>query len=82
VETIAGTCGIVTAWTKFAKSESSSNILDFLDKVYPNEASQPDYVCIDKACLVLKHAVASGRWDIWAKTTQFIVDAYHYINPI
>jgi hypothetical protein len=80
VETIAGPCGIVQAWTKFAKSESPTNILDFLDRVYPNETSWPDYVCIDKACLLLRHAVASGRWAIWEKTTRFIVDAYHYIN--
>ena len=25
-------------------------------------------------------AVANGSWNIWKKTTHFIVDAYHYIN--
>ena len=51
-ETICTPCGAVIAWAKFAKSESPTNILKFLESVYPDEASWPDY-CIDKACLVL-----------------------------
>jgi hypothetical protein len=80
VETICAPCGVVIAWTKFAKAESPSNILNFLDRVYPTVDLKPDYVCIDKACLVLRHAVASERWDEWKDTTRFIVDSYHYIN--
>jgi hypothetical protein len=80
VETITAACGAVIAWTKFAKAESPSNILDFLDRVYPTAESKPDYICIDKACLVLRHAVASGRWNMWKSTSRFIVDSYHYIN--
>src|ERR1700678_1583273 len=41
---------------------------------------RPDYICIDKACRVLKHIVAQGQWDEWSQTTQFIVDSYHYQN--
>jgi CxC5 like cysteine cluster associated with KDZ transposases/CxC6 like cysteine cluster associated with KDZ transposases len=80
VETICAPCGVVIAWVKFSKSESPTQILDFLDKVYPNPNSRPDYVCIDKGCQLLRHAVASGRWNAWKKTTRFIVDSYHYIN--
>src|SRR5438046_1811604 len=80
VEIICAPCGVVIAWAKFAKAESPTNILDFLERVYPNANSRPDYVCIDKACLVLRHAVASGRWNLWKNTTRFIVDSYHYIN--
>ena len=80
VETICAPCGVVIAWTKFARAESPSNILNFLDKVYPTADLKPDYVCIDKACLVLHHAITSGRWDNWKDTTRFIVDSYHYIN--
>lgn len=69
------------AWTKFAKAESPTNILEFLESVYPTQESRPDYICIDKACLVLRTAIANGSWDeIWKATTRFIVDAYHYIN--
>jgi len=80
VETIVAPCGVVIAWTKFAKSESPTNILNFLGKIYPTEESRPDYICIDKGCQVLATAVANGSWEIWKETTRFIVDAYHYIN--
>ena len=81
VETICAPCGIVIAWAKFAKSESPTNILNFLESVYPTEESHPAYICIDKACLVLRTAISNGSWDAnWKNTTRFIVDAYHYIN--
>ena len=80
VETLCAPCGVVIAWTKFAKAESPTNILGWLDSVYPNAAQRPDYVCIDKACLVLHTAVVNGSWEVWSKTTRFIVDSYHYIN--
>ena len=37
VETICAPCGVVIAWTKFAKSESPTNILNFLGSVYQTE---------------------------------------------
>ena len=73
-------CGVVVAWAKFAKSESESNILAFLNQVYPSIESRPDYICIDKACCVLKHIVAQGQWNTWSETIRLIVDSYHYWN--
>lgn len=81
VETICAPCGVVIAWTKFAKSESPTNILNFLERVFPTAELRPNYICIDKACAVLRTAYANGSWDrIWKHTTRFIVDSYHYIN--
>jgi hypothetical protein len=80
VETMCKPCGVVVAWTKFAKAESETNILKFLETVYPTEESRPQYICIDKACRVLQTSVRTGSWLSWRKTTQFIVDSYHYIN--
>jgi hypothetical protein len=80
VETICAPCGVVIAWAKFAKAESPTNILRFLESVYPTEISQPDYVCIDKGCMVLRTSIANGSWESWKNTTRFIVDSYHYIN--
>ncbi|KAF8229272.1 hypothetical protein L208DRAFT_1482299 [Tricholoma matsutake] len=37
----------------FQKAESPTNILALLEKVFHTEESRPDYICIDKACLVL-----------------------------
>jgi hypothetical protein len=80
VETIVAPCGVVIAWTKFDKSESPTNILNFLDTIYPVTESRPSYVCIDKACVVLRTSIANKSWDKWKQTTRFIVDSYHYAN--
>jgi hypothetical protein len=80
VETICAPCGVIIAWTKFARSESTTNILNFLGSVYPDEESRPDYICIDKACQVLATAVTNGSWETWKRTSRFIVDSYHYNN--
>jgi hypothetical protein len=73
-------CGVVIAWTKFDKAESPTNILKFLEEVFPTEESRPAYICIDKACQVVRTAISNGSWDTWKKTTRFIVDSYHYAN--
>ncbi|KDQ25339.1 hypothetical protein PLEOSDRAFT_1046294 [Pleurotus ostreatus PC15] len=80
VETLCAPCGVVIAWKKFAKSESPTKIVKFLEEVYPTPESKPSYVCIDKACVVLRHIVKQGDWPKWEDTTRFIVDSYHYIN--
>jgi hypothetical protein len=71
---------VVIAWVKFAKSESPANIINFLETVYPTQVSHPQYICIDKACLVLHSAITNGSWETWKKTSHFIVDSYHYIG--
>src|SRR6266498_807848 len=39
VETICAPCGTVIAWTKFAKSESPTKIMNFLSSIYPTRES-------------------------------------------
>jgi len=81
VETICAPCGVVIAWTKFDKSESPTNILNWLGTVYPNPDTRPSYVCIDKACQVLRSVVAPNNpWGDWNESSRFIVDSYHYNN--
>jgi hypothetical protein len=80
VETICAPCGVVIAWAKFANAESPTNILKFLESTYSTEESQPDYICIDKGCMLLHTAIANGSWEMWKKTSRFIVDSYHYTN--
>ncbi|KAF9040623.1 hypothetical protein BJ165DRAFT_1416285 [Panaeolus papilionaceus] len=81
VETICAPCGAVIPWTLFSKAESPTSILEFLADVYPTPEERPDFICIDKACMVLHTAVTNGSWNrLWKNTTRFIVDAYHYIN--
>ena len=80
VEIVCAPCGTVVAWTKLAKSESPTNIMRFLESIYPNQEERPAYICIDKACIVLKHIVANGKFQDWCATTHFIVDSCHYTN--
>ena len=80
VETICAPCGVVVAWSKFTKAESPTNILAFLESVYPEKGKRPQYICIDKACMVLRTCAVNPRWTEWLDTSRFIVDAYHYIN--
>ena len=80
IKTICAPCGIVIAWTKFAKAESPTNILNFLQDIFPTEESHPDYICINKACQVMRTAFNNGSWNTWKKTSHFIVDSYHYTN--
>jgi len=35
----------------------------FLEEVFHTEESKPDYICIDKACNVLKTAIRNGSWE-------------------
>jgi hypothetical protein len=39
VETVCAPCGVVIAWAKFAKSELPTNILAFLETIFPTEES-------------------------------------------
>jgi hypothetical protein len=80
VETICSPCGVVIAWAKFDRAESPTNILQFLADVYPTAESRPDYICIDKACQVLRTAVANGSWEEWKQTSRIICDVFHYEN--
>ena len=80
VETICAPCGVVVAWDKFTKSESPTNILKFLGSVYQDKDKRPAYICIDKACMVLRKCVNDPRLVEWLDTSRFIVDAYHYLN--
>ncbi|KAF8989003.1 hypothetical protein BDQ17DRAFT_1393356 [Cyathus striatus] len=69
VETLCAPCGVVIAWIKLVKSEGASQIMDFLEDIYPTPESRPSY-----------HLITSRNWNIWKATTRFIVDSYHYIN--
>ena len=80
VETICAPCGVVIAWTKFARAESPTNIVNFLTDVYPDKQLRPSYICIDKACLVLRTILANPDYNEWLDTTRLVVDVYHYKN--
>src|SRR5271155_3827286 len=73
VETVCAPCGVVIAWTKFDKSESPTQILKNLESIYQTEESRPDYICIDKTCVVLRTAITNGSWErVWKKTSLLL----------
>ncbi|KAF8999258.1 hypothetical protein BDQ17DRAFT_1391542 [Cyathus striatus] len=80
VETLCAPCGVVIAWTKFMKSESPTEILKFINNVYPTPESHPAYFCIDKACVVLRTVANQEEYHELLETSQFVVDSYHYNN--
>ena len=69
VETICAPCGAVIAWKKFDVAESPKNIMDFLDEVYPDKKTRPAYICIDKACVVLKTVTVNPKYSPWLDTS-------------
>ena len=54
--------------------------MKFLEEVYPTLDSHPQYICINKACKLLRTSINQGSWTEWQQTTRFIVDSYHYSN--
>ncbi|KDQ25433.1 hypothetical protein PLEOSDRAFT_1084987 [Pleurotus ostreatus PC15] len=62
VETICAPCGVVLAWRKFAKSEGVAKILRFLEDVYPNPASRPSYIAIDKGAFNTQACEQLNAW--------------------
>ncbi|KAF8988946.1 hypothetical protein BDQ17DRAFT_1393365 [Cyathus striatus] len=80
VETVCAPCGVVIAWKKFVKSESTANIMELLNMIYPIPDSCPAYICIDKACLVLRSVLKNILYRPWLLNSRFVVDGYHYTN--
>ncbi len=78
IETITHPCGRPIAWSKFYVSESPTNIINMLTELYPDHASRPSFIVIDKACHVLATLSANGAADDWFQTSRFIVDSFHF----
>ena len=75
VQTVCAPYNVI-AQTKFDKSKSLIQILNCLESIYQTEESRPDYICIDKAYVMLHTAITNGSWErVWKETSQFIVDS-------
>ncbi|KAJ7917943.1 hypothetical protein B0H13DRAFT_2231348 [Mycena leptocephala] len=74
-------CGFPIGWGKCYRSESSSQVLAILNRIwadYPD--SKPSFIAYDDACSFLRHIVTQDPNDPWLTTTKLIVDAWHYIG--
>ena len=80
LETVTRPCGCIIAWTKFATSESPTNIVRMLEQIYPTPESRPSYFVIDKACRILAMLHSRGLRGAWFQTSRFLVDVFHFKN--
>ncbi|KAJ7245101.1 hypothetical protein C8J57DRAFT_1725416 [Mycena rebaudengoi] len=74
-------CGCPIGWGKCYRSESSSQVLGIINKIWeahPN--SRPSFLAYDDACNLLRHIVTQNPTSAWLTSTKFIVDAWHYIG--
>lgn len=80
LETVTRPCGCILAWTKFATSESPTNIIRMIEEIFPNPDSRPSYIVIDKACRILVMLISRGLQGAWFQTSRFLVDVFHFKN--
>jgi hypothetical protein len=75
-------CGEVVGWGKCYESESETQVLNFMNEVWPEEAEdqRPDFIAYDSACRLLRHLLVHHFNTSWIRRTRLIVDAFHYIN--
>jgi hypothetical protein len=81
LQTVQWACGYPLDWGKCYRSESSSQVLAILDRIwaeYPE--SKPSFTAYDDTCSLLCHIVTQDSDSTWLLTTKFIVDAWHYIG--
>ncbi|KAJ7649348.1 hypothetical protein DFH06DRAFT_996274 [Mycena polygramma] len=81
LQTVQWACGFPVGWGKCYRSESLSQVLAFLNKIWEDHPEyRPNFVAYDKACELLRHIVTQDAHDLWLTSTKFIVDAWHYIG--
>ncbi|KAK6996147.1 hypothetical protein R3P38DRAFT_2655422 [Favolaschia claudopus] len=81
LQTVQWACGYPVGWGKCYRSESSSQVLGILNRIWANFPNfKPSFVAYDDACNLLRHIITQNPNDPWILTTKFIVDAWHYIN--
>ncbi|KAJ7480983.1 hypothetical protein FB451DRAFT_1030862 [Mycena latifolia] len=81
LQTIQWACGCPIGWGKCYISESSSQVLSFINRIWENHPdTKPSFIAYDDACNLLRHIVTQDPNSPWFKTTKFIVDSWHYIG--
>lgn len=82
VETCQWACGFPLGWAKFYNSESESQVVQFLETLWPDGALEPrpSFIAFDRACILLRYLANHFLDGVWIRSTRFIVDAFHYIG--
>lgn len=81
IETLQWACGTPIAWTKCYRSESPTQIIQFLNNVWKDHPElKPGFLAYDSACKALRYVAGRDDEHHWIYTTKFIVDVWHYIG--
>ncbi|KAJ6466818.1 hypothetical protein C8R45DRAFT_1064001 [Mycena sanguinolenta] len=88
LQTVQWACGFPIAWGKCYRSESTPQVLAFINVRMPSShvhltnhpEARPAFITYNKACDLLRHIATQNIHDTWITTTKFIVDAWHYIG--
>ncbi|KAJ7658995.1 hypothetical protein B0H17DRAFT_1163195 [Mycena rosella] len=72
-KTVQWACGFPIGWRKCYRSESSSQVLTILDKIWDDyPESKPSFIAYDDAGSLLRHIVTQDPSSPWLSTTKFI----------
>ncbi|KAF7342664.1 hypothetical protein MSAN_02023800 [Mycena sanguinolenta] len=83
LQTIQWACGHPIGWGKCYRSESSSQVLSIINRIWADyPAAKPGFIAYDDACSLLRHIVTQDSHDPWLQSTKFVVDAWHYIGHL
>ncbi|KAJ6474228.1 hypothetical protein C8R45DRAFT_1160429 [Mycena sanguinolenta] len=83
LQTIQWACGHPIGWGKCYRSESSSQVLSILNRIWADyPEAKPSFIAYDDACSLLRHIVTQDPHSPWLQSTKFIVDAWHYIGHL
>lgn len=82
VQTVQWACGVPVGWGKCYRSESPSQVLSILNRIFPpnQPEDRPSFLFYDNACTLLSHILAQDPNTAWLNTTRFLVDSWHYIT--
>ncbi|KAJ7844841.1 hypothetical protein B0H13DRAFT_2239147 [Mycena leptocephala] len=79
--TVQWSCGCPIGWGKCYRSESSSQVLKIIDKIWEAHPDcMPSFLAYDDACNLLRHIVTQHPNSPWIHSAKLIVDAWHYIG--
>ncbi|KAJ6469345.1 hypothetical protein C8R45DRAFT_837409 [Mycena sanguinolenta] len=81
LQTVQWSCGCPIGWGKCYRSESSSQVLKIINKIWESHPdSRPSFLAYDDACNLLRHIVTQDPNSPWIRRTKLIVDAWHYVG--
>ncbi|KIJ42404.1 hypothetical protein M422DRAFT_171092 [Sphaerobolus stellatus SS14] len=78
LEIATALCGVPLTWTKFARAESETNIIAFIEDSWPTPQSRPSYIGLDKGCKTLRTMLNDPTKAALVQLFRMIVPPFHY----